>query len=224
MCGRFTIRTPASVVAQQFGLLGAPPFEARFNVAPSQPVPLVRVAYADGPPRRELVWLRWGLVPAWARDPAIGNRLINARAETAAEKPAFRVALRRRRGLVVADGFYEWQRVGSRKQPYFFHLRDDGPFAFAALWDTWEGLDRSAIESCTLLTTEANDVVRPIHDRMPVLISPADYERWLDPTVQKPELVMSLLRPYPSEEMTTFPVSSLINSPSHEDPRCIEPA
>jgi putative SOS response-associated peptidase YedK len=171
-----------------------------------------------------LVWLRWGLVPSWADDPSIGNRLINARAETAASKPAFRAAMRQRRCLVVADGFYEWQRTGKQKIPHMVRMRDDRPFGFAGLWETWEGPNHSAVESCTLLTTEANQVVRPIHDRMPVIIAPSDYERWLDPTVTNAEKIAPLLRPYPSNEMTAYTVSPLVNSPTNDDARCVEPA
>ena len=221
MCGRFTLRTPVSRVAEEFALLDAPPpLEPRYNIAPTQPVAVVR--HAASP--RELVFLRWGLVPSWAQDPAIGNRLINARAETAAAKPAFRAAMRRRRCLVVADGFYEWQRDGRRKQPYFIHMRDDRPFGFAGLWESWEGADHSALETLPILTTEANDLMRPIHDRMPVIIAPADYARWLDPAVEQPEQLASLPGPYGGDRLEAYPVGTRVNSPTHEDPRCIEPA
>jgi putative SOS response-associated peptidase YedK len=172
-------------------------------------------------PQRELVFLRWGLIPGWAKDPTIGNRMINARAETAAEKPAFRAALRRRRCLVAADGFYEWQRSGKQKQPYFIRLCDDRPFAFAGLWETWEAPELSSIESCTLLTTAANDLIRPIHDRMPVILAPDAYQPWLDLSVQKPEKVLPLLQPFPSEAMIAYPVGMLVNNPAHDDPQCI---
>jgi putative SOS response-associated peptidase YedK len=223
MCGRFTLRAPASVVAEQFALFELPPFTPRFNIAPSQPVPVVRLAAEQPQPQRELVWLRWGLIPSWAKDPAIGNRLINARAETAAEKPAFRAALRRRRCLVAADGFYEWQRFGKAKQPYFIHLRGDRPFAFAGLWESWEGPDSSPIESCTLLTTEANELLRPIHNRMPVILPADDYQPWLNPAVERPEQLAPLLRPYPAGEMAADPVSTFVNSPANEGPQCIAP-
>jgi putative SOS response-associated peptidase YedK len=255
MCGRFTLRAPASVVAEHFALFELPPFTPRFNIAPTQPVPVIRLAprtqagtvpifapakmglSPSGPsaPRRELVFLRWGLIPSWAKDPSIGNRLINARAETVAEKPAFRTALRRRRCLLAADGFYEWQAAGRRKQPYFIRLRDDRPFAFAGLWETWEGRtgtdpDSSAqsepvpvrsIESCTLLTTEPNELMRPIHDRMPAILAPDDYAAWLDPAVQEPAQLLPLLRPYPSEAMVARPVGTLVNSPANDVPECI---
>lgn len=221
MCGRFTLRTPASVIAEHFDLLEVLPFAARFNIAPSQPVAVVRVRPEDSRPARELTWMRWGLIPSWADDPTIGNRLINARSETVAQKPAFRAALHRRRCLVAADGFYEWRRVGARKQPYFFRMHDDRPFAFAGLWETWERPDHAAIESCTLLTTEANQLVREVHDRMPVILAPEDYARWLDPATDSSVELTPLLRPYPSEAMTAYPVGARVNSPTTDDPACI---
>jgi putative SOS response-associated peptidase YedK len=250
MCGRFTLRTSASTIAEQFALLEVPGFAACFNVAPSQPVPVIRLrdeaAEGDGgraasdddehgkhprrsssvplrPARRELVWLRWGLIPSWAKDPAIGNRSINARAESAAEKPAFRAAMRRRRCLVVADGFYEWQRSGRKKQPYFIRLRGDRPFAFAGVWEAWEGPDHSMLETCTILTTDANDLVRPIHDRMPVILSAAGCAAWLDPAIEDPRQLMPVLVPYASDEMEAQPVGDFVNSPAHDSQECIEP-
>jgi putative SOS response-associated peptidase YedK len=224
MCGRFTLRVAASVIAEQFAVLDMPPFAARFNIATTQLVPVVRMRPDQGEPWRELVWLRWGLIPSWATDPAIGGRLINARAETAATKPAFRAALRRRRCLVVADGFYEWQRSGRAKQPYFIHLRDDRPFAFAGLWDAWEGPDQALLETCTLLTTEANPIVRPIHDRMPVILPAESHTAWIDPTIEEPKRLTSLLVPYPADQMVAYPVGTLVNSPRHEAADCIKPA
>jgi putative SOS response-associated peptidase YedK len=221
MCGRFTLRASASVIAEQFGLFETPPFTARFNMAPTQPVPIIRLRPE---PRRELVWVRWGLIPSWAKDPAVGSRLINARTETAAEKPAFRTALRRQRCLVAADGFYEWQRSGRTKQPYFIHLRDDHPFAFAGLWEAWEDPDHAMLETCTLLTTGPNELIRPIHDRMPAILSPDAYGPWLDPAVQDARQLATLLRPYPSDQMEAYAVSSFVNSPANEGPRCIERA
>ena len=222
MCGRFTLRAPASLIAEQFSLFEVPLLKPRFNIAPTQPVPVVRMTPQQPEPRREFVFLHWGLVPSWADDPAIGNRMINARAETVAEKPSFRAALRRRRCLVVADGFYEWQKQGKRRQPMFIHLRDDRPLAFAGLWESWEGADHSSLESCTILTTEANDLVRPIHDRMPVIVAPGDYARWLAPAVERPEAVLPLLRPYPSEPMEAYPVSTWVNSPARDEAKCLE--
>jgi putative SOS response-associated peptidase YedK len=223
MCGRFTLRSPASILAEQFAIFDMAPIGPRFNIAPTQAVPVVRMNRREGEPRRELVALRWGLIPGWAKDPAIGNRMINARAETVAEKPAYRTAFRRRRCLVPADGFYEWQRIGGKKQPFFIHMRDDGPFALAGLWELWEAPDHSRIESFTVLTTEPNDVVRPIHNRMPVILNQSDYSLWLDPAVEDPGMLAPLLRPYRADSMESYPVSSHVSNPRHEDPSCIEP-
>jgi putative SOS response-associated peptidase YedK len=223
MCGRFTLRASPSVIAEQFSLFEVPPFTARFNIAPTQAVPVIRMR-PTAAKERELAWLRWGLVPSWAKDASIGNRLINARAETAAEKAAFRTALRRRRCLVVTDGFYEWQRSGRTKQAYFIRMRDDRPFAFAGLWETWEGADHSVLESCTILTTEPNALMRPIHDRMPVILRPEAYSCWLDTSVQDPSRLSRLLVAHASEPMEAYRVASLVNSPAHDTPLCIEPA
>ena len=220
MCGRFTLRSPASAIAEQFALFEVPPFSPRYNIAPTQPVPVVRMTAEGG---RELVWLRWGLIPGWAKDPAIGARMINARAETVAEKPAYRAAMRRRRCLIAADGFYEWQPAGKRKQPYFIHMHDDRPFALAALWEYWEDPDHSAIESCTLLTTEPNELIRPIHNRMPVILDQSDYARWLDPTTEDARQLTPLLRPYAAASMTSHAVALHVNRPGNDDPQCIEP-
>jgi putative SOS response-associated peptidase YedK len=221
MCGRFTLITPAEVVAEQFQLIEVPSLSPRYNVAPTQPVAAVRPSPGNG--GRELVLLRWGLVPFWAKDPAIGSRMINARSETVAQKPAFRAAFRRRRCLVPADGFYEWQRQDQGKQPFYIRLGNEKPFAFAGLWEHWEGPDETVIDSCTLLTTEPNDLIRLLHNRMPVILAPSDYDLWLDPGVQEAELLQPLLRPYPSENMIAYPISTWVNSPRNEGPQCIEP-
>ena len=167
--------------------------------------------------------MQWGLIPGWAKDPTIGARLINARAETAAEKPAFRNAIRRRRCLVVADGFYEWQGAGRTKQPYFIRLCDDRPFAFAGIWEAWEAADHTMLEACAILTTGPNELIRPIHDRMPVILPSGDYAAWLDPTIEDPRQVTPLLTPYPSDAMQAHPVGKFVNSPAHDSPQCIEP-
>jgi putative SOS response-associated peptidase YedK len=219
MCGRFTLTATVPAVENLFPLFDVPELEPRYNIAPTQPVLGVRAGTASQP---ELVRLRWGLIPSWADDPKIGYRLINARAETAAEKPAFRAAFRQRRCLVLADGFYEWQKTGGRKQPYYFRLKDGGPFAFAALWEHWEKAG-TPVESCTLLTTDANDVLRPVHNRMPVILPAAAYERWLDPNGKDVAALKALLGPYPPEEMTGYPVTDHVNNPRHEDPGCIAP-
>lgn len=221
MCGRFALISPDQDLAVQFDLPSVPALAPRYNIAPTQPVAVVRVA--AGAATRELALLHWGLVPFWAQDPKIGARMINARAETAAEKPSFRAAFRRRRCLVVADGFYEWQKLNGGKQPFFIRLQDGRPFAFAGLWESWRGQDDAVLESCTLLTTEPNDLMRALHNRMPVILPEQDYALWLDPQVQQVERLQPLLQPYPAQEMIAYPVSRRVNSPANDDPLCIEP-
>jgi putative SOS response-associated peptidase YedK len=183
MCGRFILTVSAKDVADLFGLAEVPALEPRYNVAPTQPVAAVR-ADADG--RRSLATLRWGLIAPWAKDAK--HAAINARAETAADKPTFRHAFRKRRCLIPADAFYEWQKVGRHKQPYLFKLRDGEPFAFAGIWEAWNGPDGEALESCAILTTEANELVRSVHERMPVILDPRHYAEWLDPGLTDPAL------------------------------------
>lgn len=218
MCGRFSQRTPAKKIAEKFGVDEVPPLLERYNVAPTQAVLGVRAG--DGV--REATFFKWGLVPRWAKDPSVGNKLINARAETVTEKPSFRDAFLHRRCLVPADGFFEWSRRGDRKQPFYFHLRDGETFAIAGLWEQWEG-GKEPLETCTLLTTEANDLLAPYHDRMPVILRPNDYEVWLDAGVRRADLLTPLLRPYPYKEMSAYPVSALVNNPANDGPRCVEP-
>jgi putative SOS response-associated peptidase YedK len=184
LCGRFTLRTSAREIAEEFGLTEVPDLAPRHNIAPTQPAPLVRRP-------RQLELLRWGLIPPWAEDAKVGSRMINARAETVATTPAFRRAFQTRRCLIIADGFYEWHN----RVPHLIHRRDNRPFAFAGLWDRWKGID-----SCTIITTDSNDLVRPLHDRMPVILSPEDYDRWLAAPDQ------SLLRPYRTDDMQFEPL------------------
>ncbi len=223
MCGRFTLRAPASLIAEQFSLFDLPSLPPRYNIAPTQTVAVVRQVGEPGGAARELVNLRWGLIPHWAKDPAIGNKMINARSESVAEKPAYRTALRRRRCLVAADGFYEWQPGGRRKQPYFIHMKDDKPFGFAGLWETWEGPENSYIESCTIITTDANALMAPIHDRMPVIVEPTDYDLWLDTSIQDPTRFLPLLRPYQAGLLVAEPVGTRVNSPANDDAACTAP-
>ena len=218
MCGRFTLKTSAPALIAAFDLPEGTLFPARYNIAPAQPVAVVR--QSPGQAGRELASLVWGLVPSWSKEPASG--FINARAETAAEKPAFRTPFRRRRCLVLGDGFYEWKKNG-KKQPYYFQLQDGRPFAFAGRWDRWEGRDGEIIESAALLTTEANGTVRPVHHRMPMILKPEDYAAWLDPDLHDAEALRQLLRPYPADAMMACPVSTHVNSPRHEGPECIRP-
>ena len=220
MCGRYTLTSPIEVLVEEFGLSGLlPELRPSYNVAPGQGVAAV-LDEGDG---RRLELLKWGLVPSWAKDPAIGNRMINARSETAAEKPSFKRAMKQRRCLIVADGFYEWRKTGGVKQPYHAKMQDGKPFAFAGLWEDWER-DGEAIRSCTILTTEANGLMREVHERMPVILPPESYATWLDPETRDPAPLLPLLIPYPSGAMETYPVSHAVNSPSNDGPVCVEPA
>lgn len=222
MCGRYSQSQPAEIIAKAFQVENVPALEPRYNIAPTQSVSAVLQASAAT--NRQFKLLHWGLIPSWAKDAKMGARLINARAETVAEKPAFRTAFRQRRCLVVADGFYEWQQQenAKQKQPYYIRLNDGHPFAFAGLWEHWEDNNGEAIESCTLLTTEPNELMRSIHNRMPVILNPKDYDLWLDPEVKKSELLQPLLRSYPTEEMMAYPVSKAVNKPSNDRAECIE--
>ncbi len=222
MCGRYSLTTPLEAVRQLFDFPERPNLAVRVNIAPSQEVAAVRLE-AEKAGARRFVWLRWGLIPSWAKEPGIGNRTINARAETIAEKPAFRAAFRRRRCLIPADGFYEWKTERGRKQPYRIALEGGAPFAFAGLWERWEGSGAAgAVESCTIVTTEANARLKAIHHRMPVILAPGAYEAWLDPATAGAE-AQALLRPAPSEWFTAYRVSPKINSPANDDPALIEP-
>ncbi|HJN13407.1 MAG TPA: SOS response-associated peptidase [Pirellulaceae bacterium] len=226
MCGRFTLRSNLNLILQRFALNDVPNLTPRYNIAPTQAVPAIRATESG----RELAMLRWGLIPSWSKDAKMGNRLLNARSETAAEKPSFRSAFRRRRCLVVADGFYEWQKTGAArggttKQPYYIRMRDERPFAFAGLWETWRGPKGAElptpIQSCTILTTEPNELMQSLHDRMPVILSPDDYAMWLDPSFEQIDALKALQRPFAPEEMIADPVSTLVNSPRNESPECI---
>jgi putative SOS response-associated peptidase YedK len=224
MCGRFTLTTPAQRLADQFDISGElPDLTPSYNVAPTQKIAAV-AANAEG--ERKLGRLQWGLVPRWSTDPEIGSRMINARAETVAEKNSFKSAFRKRRCLIPADGFYEWQKneAGSGPtQPYYIRLETGTPYAFAGLWESWEGEDGRKIHSTTIITTEANELVGEIHHRMPVILSPESYSTWLDTSIQEPDELMGLLHPYPSEQMEAYPVSTHVNRPSNDDPECVEP-
>jgi putative SOS response-associated peptidase YedK len=218
MCGRFTLTAPARAVGDLFGLPELPDLGPRYNVAPTQPVLAVRAGEAG----REAVVLRWGLVPPWSAGPRAGAPLVNARAETVREKPAFWSAFARRRCLVLADGFYEWLNVGGKKQPTHFRLLDGRPFALAGLWEHWEGPGEGPVESCALLTTEANDLVRPVHERMPVLVAPEHHALWLGERPAGPDALRALLRPWPASDMTAALVNPFVNNARNEGPRCLE--
>lgn len=221
MCGRFTLFEPDGVLAKEFGVSDFPPRSPRYNISPSQPIAAVRAVPAGS--GRELALLRWGLIPSWSKDPSIANHLINARAETAYQKPSFRNAFRQHRCLIPVSGFYEWLRWERGNQPYFIRMRDGHPFAFAGLWDRWESPDESAVETCAILTTAANDVLAPIHDRMPVILPPTEYTRWLDPSLKDTFSLALLLVPFPPEDMVAFPVNPRVNALSVDDEKCIAP-
>jgi putative SOS response-associated peptidase YedK len=213
MCGRFTLLRPTKEVAEAFDLDGVPELAPRYNVAPTQAVLTVRAGAAG----REWALMRWGLVPSWSADARGAAKLINARAETAAKKPAFRAAFKARRCVVPADGFYEWVQVGRKKQPNHFTLRDGRVFGFAGLWEVWQK-DGEHLETVSILTTEANEVVRFAHDRMPVILPNGAERAWLE---RGPE---ELLRPYPAAEMAVRAVSDHVNSAGNEGPGCLQPA
>ncbi len=221
MCGRFSLGASATTLVAQFNLFEALPWTPRYNIAPTQEV-LVVVQNPTNVKRQARLH-RWGLIPSWAKDRGIGNQLINAQAKTAETKPAFRVAFRKRRCLILADGFFEWKKENRHKQPYHIRLRDGRPFAFAGLWEHWEGPEGKAIDSCTILTATPNDLLRPLHHRMAVVLPSNGYDRWLDPSIQEAEVLQPLLRPYPSEEMTAYPVSTVVNNPANDTPSCTEP-
>jgi putative SOS response-associated peptidase YedK len=224
MCGRFTLHQSEQSLAQTFDLPGVPCLSPRYNIAPTQTVLAIRHPLAADTEDGDRTWVHftWGLVPSWAQDSKIGARLINARAETLAEKPSFRAAFKRRRCLIVADGFYEWHRLPDRKQPYYFHMADHQPFAFAGLWEHWENGNGDVLESCTIITTEANAALRSIHDRMPVILAPTAYDLWLSPAASTSQ-VQDVLRPYPATAMASYPVHTRVNNARYDHPDCLQP-
>ncbi|MCU1285310.1 MAG: hypothetical protein JWO13_1660 [Acidobacteriales bacterium] len=204
---------------KQFGVEIDPDYSPRYNISPSQSVFAIRQDAAQ--PARMLSKLRWGLVPFWAKDLAIGYKMINARSETGLDKPAYRDSFKKRRCLIPADGFYEWKKVGKEKHPYNFGMADDSVFAFAGIWDTWKSPDGTSVESCSILTTTPNALVQDVHDRMPVILDRDDYEQWLDPGVKEPGTLTELLKPFPAKQMRRYPVSQIVNSPKNDKPECI---
>lgn len=220
MCGRFTLSTSPQALKDSFPLFDFSLHQPRYNIAPTQGVLAFRqLADAAGP---ECLRLRWGLVPHWALDAKIGYRMINARAETVASKPAFRSSFKGRRCLVLADGYYEWHKLDQGKQPYYICRRDRKPFAFAGLWDHWEKA-QSPIDSCTIITTAANDLTKPIHDRMPVIVDEKDYAPWLDPGLNSAERLQPLLVPFHDDVLSAFPVGTGVNNPRNDVPECVQP-
>jgi putative SOS response-associated peptidase YedK len=230
MCGRFTLRTPASKVAQLFEdlELTPPDLDPRYNIAPTQPIAAVREKPSPTSGRKtfaaEWVTLRWGLIPFWAKDRSIGNQLINARGETIASKPSFRAAFKSRRCLIPADGFYEWKKLNSsKKQPQYITLKDQRPFCFAGLWESWTDKESNEdVQSCTIITTDANELLLPLHDRMPVILDPSDYRPWLDRDFKDVEWLTSKLQPWPADAMAFYPVDTTVNNPRNERPECIQ--
>ncbi len=217
MCGRFCLAVTTEELAEYFGLTAVPDFPARYNIAPSQPIAVI--LRTNNEPERHFRLMRWGLIPAWAKDPAIGDRLINARAETVAEKPSFRTAFKRRRCLIPASGFFEWQKTKAGKQPFYFRPQSGSLFAIAGLWESWQD-----IETCTILTTAANELLQPIHERMPVILKPEDYDQWLDWQIQDTETLQALLQPFPADQMLAYPVSKRVNNAAIDDIECIATA
>lgn len=221
MCGRFTLHIEPDDLVRTYGRFHwAVRPEQRYNIAPTQ---LVVVVAGDESP--EVRTMRWGLVPRWADDIAIGNRMINARAETLAQKPAFKKLFARQRCLILADGFYEWRSEGKNapKTPFYIRMKDGRPFAFAGLWDRWTDADGVHLDSCTIITCEANSLVGQLHDRMPVILSEQDYDTWLDPTINDTHVLTALLQPYDPDDMQAHQVSRTVNNPAHEQPGCIDP-
>lgn len=234
MCGRFAVTATPQALAETFELGDAVPVSPvyrvspRYNISPGQPVLAVRVETSGADATlRVPAMMQWGLVPSWSHDPMMGRRMFNARAETVTEKPAFRTAWRRRRCLIPADAYYEWRREGTGRaagQPFAFALQSGRTMGMAGLWETWEDADGSYLESCTILTVEANALTAPVHDRMPLILHPADYDVWLDPAMQDKHRLFDLAQPFPAGEMRAWPVSTWVNSPVHDDPQCLEPA
>lgn len=221
MCGRYTISTSPDALARLFGAAGRlPNFPARYNAAPTQILPIVRRDARGG---RELALARWGLVPSWSKGPDARFSMINARAETVTTKPAYRGAFRRRRCLVPASGFYEWQVGEGGKQPWYFSLVSGKPFAFAGLWEHWIGASGDELETFAIIVTEANTRVAPVHDRMPVILDPDEYARWLDEEDVPTREVLAVLDPFPAEPMAAWPVSRRVNSPKVDEPALLAP-
>jgi putative SOS response-associated peptidase YedK len=220
MCGRYSLTTELDRAISHFQAEPLVKLAPRYNIAPTQPVPVVHQNLDNH--RRELTLMHWGLIPSWSRDPNIGARLINARSETVAEKPSFRNAFRRRRCLLPATGFYEWQQLTKGKQPFNCCREDGGLFALAGLWETWQGPNGEEIESCTILTKAADELMQPIHDRMPVVVSPDDYQSWLDAQTN-PVQLHALINASTLAVMYLYPVSSKVNRAQYDAPDCLEP-
>jgi putative SOS response-associated peptidase YedK len=219
MCGRFTFAISPEVIAKIFGVTVIEDHPQRYNIAPTKKVLAIRRNGAGN----MAVLVRWGLIPSWAKDPSIGSRMINARCETAHEKPAFRGALSTRRCIIPASGFFEWSTTPKGKFPHYIKMRDGSPLAIAGIWDSWKSPDGEIIETCAILTTVSNRLIQPLHERMPVLLHLSEYDLWLDREVTEPEKLLSLYQPYPPDLMEMHKVSPLVNNVRNDSPDCIEP-
>jgi putative SOS response-associated peptidase YedK len=221
MCGRFTLHTPESQIREVFNLKHTEPLglSPRYNISPSQDIPII----LDTENNQEIVMARWGLIPTWSKESKSKYSTINARIESVAEKPTYRTPFKQRRCLIPADGFYEWKVVNGNKIPHHIRMRDSSVFAFAGLWDHWEG-EGETLDSCTIIVMPANEVMKPLHERMPAIIAPTHYDLWLDSRITDKQEIMQYLNSAPSSQLTAYPVSSWVNSPKNNDERCIQPA
>jgi putative SOS response-associated peptidase YedK len=223
MCGRYRLSRRKQIIEEHFdSVSGENDWSPRYNIAPTQPIPVIRQNPRE--PVRELSLVRWGLIPSWAKDSSVAAKMINARSETAGTKPAFRDALKFRRCLIPADGFYEWMRTGKAKQPYCFEVNEGELFAFAGLWDRWRNPSGNTVETCTILTTAPNALTAPVHDRMPVILDPDNYDLWLDPGMKNVAAASELLKPFDARLMRCYPVSTRINHVANDDEECSAPA
>jgi putative SOS response-associated peptidase YedK len=219
MCGRFSRKATLQAIIDEFEIEEVNgTIEPSYNVAPGQDVAVILKDES-----RKLGLLKWGLIPSWSKDPAIGNRMINARAESLAEKPSFKHPLRRKRCLIIADGFFEWKKEGKQKIPMYIFLKNQKPFAFAGLWDTWTSPDGNKISTCTVITTEPNELLKKIHNRMPVILTKKHFDLWLDRNVQDEQMVLPLLQPYAEKDMDMYEVSRAVNSPKNNSPELLKP-
>jgi putative SOS response-associated peptidase YedK len=220
MCGRFALKAPQTEIIRHFGVDSVPELAPRYNIAPTQQILIVRHPWQQPEARLEAVQVKWGLLPSWAKDASMAEKLINARAESVAEKPAFRNAFRRMRCLIPADGFYEWEPTPSGKQPWFFRMKGSGLLAFAGLWEHWKQPDGTELQTATIITTDANELARPVHDRMPVILQPADYAAWLVAKTGTEDL-KALLKPLPADLMERYRVSRRMSNARNEGEECI---
>jgi putative SOS response-associated peptidase YedK len=219
MCGRYMLTSSPEVLRALFRYAEQPNFPPRYNVTPTQPIPIVRLV--DG--KRQFALVRWGLLPSWVKDPKTFTLLINARGESAAEKPAFRAAMKRRRCLIPADGFYEWQAAGDRKRPFYVRAKSGAPLAFAGLWETWTGPNGEELETAAIVTTQANRTLKPIHDRMPVIVPPEGFDLWLDGANVDATTAAALIAPAPEGLLEAYEISTAVNRTANDNPNLLEP-